>query len=480
MLPTLIVGSHNHTDQPTYPSGTHTCVENTTPLAVLPTKHSPFSSAILMESLPVGVKITNFSKYNGTGDTQEHLYWFYAKADLYDLSDVAHCKIFRTTLTKRALSYFEQLTQHFLHQFSINKKYPKTAAYLFLITQKEGESHPGIMQQNLRHGRFKESIVGKPPVMLKELLQRAEKRKKDERRPHSLNAYTRFALLNVRLSEVLMVAEQHGLIHPPHPLRESSKRANSDKYCCFHQDRRHTTKDHFHLKQKIERLIRKGYLTEFRRRREFANSWGDSNHSGGPASGDLSNAKRALLCATSRVNSYTPSSHPSEQVYQLQTSTEELTFGESDLEGRWEQHNDALVISATFSNFWVQKILVDSGSFANIIFYDVFLKLGIDNAQLNPVNTPLIGFGHKVVEALGEVALPFSLGSYPKRVKKMVKFLVVNAPSTYNIILGKPSLNLFHAIASTYHIKVNFSTSEGISEAIGDQWMAQKCYTNTL
>ncbi|KAI3443927.1 hypothetical protein Pfo_000592 [Paulownia fortunei] len=202
--------------------------------------------------------------------------------------------------------------------------------------------------------------------------------------------------------------------------------------------------------------------------------------SGGPSSGDSSEARRALLRATSGVNSHNPSSYPSEQVYQLQTSIEQLTFGESDLEGRREQHNDALVISATLSNFWVKKILVDSGSSADIIFYDVFLKLDIDNAQLSPVNTPLAGFGGEVVEALGEVALPFSLGSYPRRITKMVKFLVVNAPSTYNMILGRPSLNLFHAVASTYHMKLKFSTYEGIDEAIEDHRMARECYANTL
>ncbi|KAI3465522.1 hypothetical protein Pfo_022185 [Paulownia fortunei] len=202
--------------------------------------------------------------------------------------------------------------------------------------------------------------------------------------------------------------------------------------------------------------------------------------SGGPGSGDSSNARRALLRAASGFNSHNPSSYPSEQVYQLQTSIEQLIFGESDLEGRREQHNDTLVISATLSNFWVKKILVDSGSSADIIFYDAFLKLDIGNAQLSPVNTPLTGFGGEMVEALGEVALPFSLGLYPRRITKMVKFLVVNAPSTYNMILGRPSLNIFHAVASTYHMKLKFSTHEGIGEAIGDQRMARECYANTL
>ncbi|KAL0381133.1 UNVERIFIED_CONTAM: hypothetical protein Sangu_0177600 [Sesamum angustifolium] len=143
------------------------------------------------------------------------------------------------------------------------------------------------------------------------------------------------------------------------------------------------------------------------------------------------------------------------------------------------QNNDALVISATLSNFWVKKVLVDSGSSADIIFYDAYVQLGVDNAQLRKVNTPLTGFSGEMIEPLGEVTLPLSLGSYPKRSTKMVKFLVVKAPSAYNI-LGRPSLNLFRAIASTFHMKLKFPTSDGVGEAVGDERMARKFYANTL
>ncbi|KAL0444738.1 UNVERIFIED_CONTAM: hypothetical protein Slati_2196500 [Sesamum latifolium] len=116
--------------------------------AVAPPRCSPFAPAILVEALPAGVKVSNLSEYNGTGNPQEHLDKFYAKADQYDLSHAAYCMVFCTMLSKRALAWFnqlpagtisnlEQLTQCFLHHFSMNKRIPKMASFLFTISQKE-------------------------------------------------------------------------------------------------------------------------------------------------------------------------------------------------------------------------------------------------------------------------------------------------------------------------------------------------------
>ncbi|KAL0440238.1 UNVERIFIED_CONTAM: hypothetical protein Slati_2506800 [Sesamum latifolium] len=106
--------------------------------------------------------------------------------------------------------------------------------------------------------------------------------------------------------------------------------------------------------------------------------------------------------------------------------------------------------------------------------------MGTSNAELAQVSTSLTSFSGNIVEPLGEVVLPMSLDSYPRLVTKMVKFLVVDTPSTYNVILGRPSLNFFQAIVSTYHLKLKFPTADSIKEEIGDRRHARACYATSL
>ena len=62
----------------------------------------------------------------------------------------------------------------------------------------------------------------------------------------------------------------------------------------------------------------------------------------------------------------------------------------------------------------------------------------------------------------------------------MIDFLVVNCPSSYNVILGRPTLNCLKAATSTYCLKVKFLTTHGIGEITGDQLLARQCYQAIL
>ena len=62
-----------------------------------------------------------------------------------------------------------------------------------------------------------------------------------------------------------------------------------------------------------------------------------------------------------------------------------------------------------------------------------------------------------------------------------IKYLMVNAVSTYNFLLGRPSLNRLGVMALTRHMKMKLSSLEGGVIVIkSDQKAGRKGYENSL
>ena len=62
-----------------------------------------------------------------------------------------------------------------------------------------------------------------------------------------------------------------------------------------------------------------------------------------------------------------------------------------------------------------------------------------------------------------------------------VKYIVLNTPSAYNLLLGRPSLNRLGTVTSTAHMKLKLPSPEGrVITMKLDQKMARKCYENNL
>ena len=80
------------------------------------------------------------------------------------------------------------------------------------------------------------------------------------------------------------------------------------------------------------------------------------------------------------------------------------------------------------------------------------------------------------VQPVGTVTLPVVVGAYPQQVAKNVNFLVVDCSSFYNAIIGKPTLNSWKAVTSTFHLSVKFPMEHGIGQVQGDQLAATECY----
>ncbi|XP_042423386.1 uncharacterized protein LOC122011003 [Zingiber officinale] len=126
-----------------------------------------------------------------------------------------------------------------------------------------------------------------------------------------------------------------------------------------------------------------------------------------------------------------------------QASGPVLSFGPQDLEGLELPHDDALIIKAVIANIQVARVFVDTGSSANILFKAAFEEMQIDAEELQPVTTSLYGFTGNEVKPMGQIKLAISLGTEPLVRTRRSTFIVVDSPSSYNAILGRPALHEF-------------------------------------
>ena len=106
-------------------------------------------------------------------------------------------------------------------------------------------------------------------------------------------------------------------------------------------------------------------------------------------------------------------------------------------------------------------MLVDQGSSADIIFSDAFDKFRLKNTDLKMHKEELIGFWGEKVHPGGFVTLHLILGTQLKTRTIKVDFLVVDCPSAYNVIFGRPTLNKIGAVISTASLTMKFFTNSG-------------------
>ena len=145
-----------------------------------------------------------------------------------------------------------------------------------------------------------------------------------------------------------------------------------------------------------------------------------------------------------------------------------------------QPHNDPLVIMLNIEGFNTKRILIDNGSSADIIYLPAFQQLRLDSRRLRPFDSPLFNFNGDRVYPRGIVTLTVTAGAYPLQLTRQVDFLVVDCPSSYNVIIGRPTLNKWKAATSTYCLKVKFPTDNGVGEVKGDQVRARECYQAVL
>ena len=308
------------------------------------------------------------------------------------------------------------------------------------------------------------------------------------------------------MSKVLHEVRNEQFLRWPTQMKSDPATRDNTKYCEFHRDYGHRTDNCIQMKREIEYLIQRGYLRRFispenQVQNQTQSQAQNQNQaptqqppplqmttqhqqplreihmiSGGFAGGgESSSARKAHL--RSIISAEIGEVQAVSKLPRLDTT---IMFSDSDLEGCQHPHDDPLVVRAIVANTTIHRVLIDNGSSADIIFALAFDKMGIGREKLEPVNTHLRGFSGEKVLPLGSIQLVLTLGEPPRQATTTARFLIVDAPSAYNMLLGRPSLNAIKSIPSAYHMIIKFPTIHRVGMVRGDQQVTRECYTASM
>ncbi|XP_020232147.1 uncharacterized protein LOC109812565 [Cajanus cajan] len=518
------------------PSTLHT-IGRPTDVVTIGSHRHPFTSSIMQLPLLDNWKSLPIDKYDGTTDPDEHLDVFLTQVTLSTTDDAALCQIFPTSLKGRALSWFTRLppnsidsfntlSSQFTIQFATSRPHSLTSLSLVSLRQDKKESLRAFMDRfnkaaleirdlnsavalhhlttTLKPGPFVNSICKKPPSDMNDLRRRVDKymqmvelaEYRNQARAESVSKaekpteqpfrgkakeitlrdrptcgpkyshYTplnasRAAVLEQALAAEVLAGQLHNFVN-----RSGSSRPRST-YQPRHQDRHRHDNSERTRRDRSRSRDRKDDPSAAHRRVINTIAGG---FAGG---GSTSSAQKRHLRAIRSV--HVVDRQPSRR---LPT----IIFTDADFQGIDPVQDDPMVISVEIHNFIVKKTLVDQGSSADILYWNTFKQLGISETELIPYDDPLVGFSGERVSTKGYIKL-FTRFCFDEQESReiQVKYIVVHANTSYNILLGRPSLNMLGAIVSTPHLAMKFPSDKGkILTIHADQKAARECYFASL
>jgi len=329
--------------------------------------------------------------------------------------------------------------------------------------------------------------------------------------------YTQYISLNANRGQILEEALHAALIHAPRRA-PTPRNADTTKPCRFHQNYGHTTDECVVLKDRIEELIQAGHLRRFvqgqgrvpRRRertpenkhflggRERAQE-GERPHQrqraddnvtqepknpalkgvintiagGFTGGGCTTTTRRKHLRAVQAVNAVTSP---------LRRRMPPITFTDADFQGTDPAQDYPMVITVEIENFVVMKTFVDQGSSVDILYWKTFKKLQIPESNVQHYEDQIVGFSGERVSTRRYIDLYTKFGEGKTGIKKIqIRYLLVEANTSYNILLGRPSLNQLGAIVSTPHLAMKFPSPTGeVITVHMNQKTARECYAASL
>ena len=118
-----------------------------------------------------------------------------------------------------------------------------------------------------------------------------------------------------------------------------------------------------------------------------------------------------------------------------------ITFTDDDFTTIDLTQNDPMVIIMEIDKFVITKVLVDQGSSVDILYWKTFKKMRITESKIQPYDEQIFGFSGERVDTKEYIDLytTFEEEGYLRKTIK-IRYLLVNANTSYNILLGRSSI----------------------------------------
>ncbi|GJW45867.1 reverse transcriptase domain-containing protein [Tanacetum coccineum] len=262
-------------------------------------------------------------------------------------------------------------------------------------------------------------------------------------------------------SKKILATETQLQLPPPRPVANPLRTGDLDKYCDYHQDKGHHTNNCIQLRKQLEIALESGKLNHLMKdlrqrveRRQNRNPAAQKVINMVNVHSSKKKKRKDREATESWMN--TPISFPPI-----------MTDDASD---------EPLIIEAEVEGYLVRRVYVDEGSSVEVMFEHCFENLPKKvRAGFRETRMDLVGFAGEVAKPLGKIDLEVRFGNEGLSRRTSMKFIIIRAPSPYNVILGRPGLKTLHAIPSTIHSMIKFSTPKGIATLIARTITIAEC-----
>ena len=200
-------------------------------------------------------------------------------------------------------------------------------------------------------------------------------KRREDKNPHPM----KFTPLVMPVDQILTEIKDEPSLKWPRPLHLSPSMRNKRKYCRFHKDHGHYTKDCRDLKEQIEELIRKGKLQQYVKKGDSTKYGQKGQHRGFRRDEDHSQPRLETALGEIKTITGGPTARGSFRSlwksYQRQVNSahslpplkqrrinQDMYFLEEDARGVKQSHDDPLVIMVMIKGFNTRRVLVDNDS----------------------------------------------------------------------------------------------------------------------